>query len=93
MSKSGFKTLLYTVITIGIIVLCVSLFFTILPYLLVGGLVIWAIIKLNGTLNRKKQHKDEEYSSSSYTENEEVRVEEILEDVVDVIDVDYKEAD
>lgn len=95
MNKGGLKTLLYTVLTIAIIVLCVSFFVTILPYLLIGGVVIWAAIKIIGAAKGNRNKKDNDYSSSTYSRTYESKenetVEEILEDVSEVIDVDYKD--
>lgn len=91
MNNNGLKSLVYTAITIGIIILCVTLFIRILPYLLIGGIVLWATIKIIGAIKGNKDENRTNYSSTTYSNVDTERVEEILEDSGEVIDVDYKD--
>ena len=92
MNNNGLKTVLYTFLAIAAVVLCVSLFISILPYLLIGGTVIWLVYKLYKFFFEKNNEENTSYySSSSYT-NEKVDKEDPLDDKPkEVIDVDYKE--
>jgi Ca2+/Na+ antiporter len=87
MNKIDFRTILY--ILIGVLVL--GVFFKILPYLIVGGFVIYLVLKVYGLFKNKSDNKENE-KSSSYAYNE--KNENYSEDEVDTneaIDVDYKD--
>lgn len=90
--NSSFKSIIFTLIGLAIFFAISWLFISIVPYLLVGGLIIYIIVKVKKHFNNKNSGSDnynrteEVYKSSHvqanyYKENEKV------------IDVDYKEMD
>jgi len=84
MNKNNWKTILYIVITIAILGVVLRL----LPYLLISGLVIWGIVKMY-TIFNKKPNRDNNSKASTY--NDKYKVEENIEEVNEIIDVDYKD--
>lgn len=93
-----FKRLIYTVVTICFVFLIIRFFLSILPYLLIAGVVIYAVIKIKGFLYLKKNKKNDSINVNSnnnhqYSSNNN---EFYSEDNVfsgEIIDVDYEESD
>lgn len=93
MNKGTLRTVLYIVLGLMIFSAVVTLFVNLLPYLLIGGLVIWAIVKIYTFFLNKKNNGTGTYSfkKDSYT-----NVDEFDDDSYnngEVIDVDYKDVD
>ena len=91
------KKLLYTVITACCIFFAIYFFLNILPYLLIAGVAIYAVVKIKGFLYTKKNKNktnniennkyNNQYSSDSnefYSEDNDFSGE--------IIDVDYEES-
>ena len=85
------KRLLYTIITTCIFFVVIAFFIKILPYILIGGICIYAFIKIKGYINKTKlenyQKKNEVKSSNAdtyYSEDDYFNGE--------VIDVEYEES-
>lgn len=92
MDKNIFKNLIIT-IGIGIIIIaCTALFIQLLPFLIIGGIVIWLVvviirkIKKFNIANSRDEYKDDTSNPDEYTESESF-------DTSEAIDVDYKEID
>lgn len=82
MNKSKWNTIIYIlvaiVITIG--------FLKLVPYLVIFGIVIWGTFKIYKFFN-KTTNRDNDTKNS----NHDYKVEDDIEDVSEVIDVDYKD--
>ena len=92
MNKSTLRTLGYTALGVIVFLVIARLFFAILPYLLIGGGVIYLVTKILGYFNSKKKSSENTYSST-YTNND---YESYTDDTVDpskAIDVDYEDVD
>ena len=76
-----------------VIVVVVGVFLRIFPYLLIFGMVTWAIVKVYGLFNRKTDTNNKQGSTYKYKEeakNEDIP-EDNTEDINEAIDVDYKD--
>lgn len=94
--NSSFKSIIFTLIGLAIFFVISWLFISIVPYLLLGGLIIYIIVKVKKNFNNKNKNKNN--SSSDYNRNENVyNNSNVQADYYDrnekVIDVDYKEMD
>lgn len=94
MNKNSLNTILYSVLGLIIFSSVVLLFFRIFPYLLVGGAVIWIVIKLIGSFKGNKNTWSEgSYKSTTYTQTgEDTFVEETV-DTSNAIDVEFEDVD
>lgn len=84
------RNYLITFIVILCVVLCVWLFTYLLPYLIVGGIIIWAIVKIVGFFKNDKtkrtyydNNNEQNFNTDDIFLNE--------EDVNSAIDVDFEE--
>ncbi|MGL5086529.1 MAG: hypothetical protein ACRC68_12560 [Clostridium sp.] len=94
--NSTLKTLIYVVLGFMVISLVVSLFFSLVPYLLLIGLILFVYSKIKGYFILKKRGSSQSSYGHSYKSEEKTNysTQGVEEDVVaDVIDVDYKEVD
>lgn len=94
--NSTFKTVMYLVLGFMIVSLVATLFFAILPYMLLLGVILFAVFKIKGYFISKKRKTSSNsytktYSSNTKWEDKVDMKENIDDDVVDIIDVDYKE--
>lgn len=94
--NSTFKTIIYSVLGFMSVFLIVTLFLNILPYIILVGLIFYGYSRIKGYFLSKKMRATENNYSKTYTANsrgtDRVEVDEnIVDDVVEVIDVDYKE--
>ena len=91
--SDNFKRFVYTLGTIFIVVLIANLFITILPWLLLIGIIGYVIIKVKGIIESKKAEKnsheakvnDSHVNQNIYTGSPDYNGE--------IIDVDYEEVD
>ncbi|MBD7912184.1 MULTISPECIES: hypothetical protein [Clostridium] len=86
MNKIDFKPILY--ILIG--VLAIGLFFKVLPYLLIGGFVIYVVLKVYGFFKSKSIKNSNKSASYTYDTNTQSYAEDDV-DTSEAIDVDYKD--
>lgn len=93
MNKNTLKTILYIVAGLIIFSAVVSLFFSILPFLIGGGLILWLGLKVYGYFYSKKAAKESNYGKKTYTYTSEEIYSNDTVDNAEVIDVDYKEVD
>ncbi|MGL4771986.1 MAG: hypothetical protein ACRC2K_00325 [Clostridium sp.] len=87
MGRGGVNRILSILITILIIWIVGSIFVAALPWLIIGGAIIWGIFKLRSVFRAKQNNSSAEetvYYERKYTKVEENKNE-------DVIDVDYEE--
>lgn len=93
MNKSTLKTVLYIVLGVIVVSAIVKLFFAILPYLLIGGLVLWGVFKIVGFVSSKKEGN----SGTSYSQTENISRDDVfVDDTVDTssaIDVDFEDVE
>lgn len=94
--NSTFKTIMYLVLGFMIVSLIATAFFAILPYMLLLGVILFVVFKIKGYFISKKIKTSSNSYTNTYTSNtkweDKVDMKEnIDDDVVDVIDVDYKE--
>lgn len=94
--NSTFKTIIYSVLGFMSVFLIITLFLNILPYIILVGLIFYGYFRIKGYFIAKKMRATEDSYSKTYTANsrwtDKVEVDEnIVDDVVEVIDVDYKE--
>ncbi|MEG1004288.1 hypothetical protein [Clostridium sp.] len=94
--NKNFKFALYFIITILVIGVVAGFFIRILPYLILIGLIMWAIFKIRAYFSRNKNEYDNNDYKETYTyespENETKDDEEEF-DTSKAIDVDYEEVD
>ena len=89
--KFDIKRLLYTIITACILFVVIAFFIKILPYILIAGIGIYALIKIKGYTNKrkleneKKKEVDKGNTDTYYSQNDYFNGK--------VIDVDYEESD
>lgn len=94
-----FKRLIYTVVTVCFVFIIIKFFLSILPYLLIAGVAIYAVIKIKGFLYLSKNKKNDSIDVNSTTNNNQYSSnsnEFYSEDDVfsgEIIDVDYEESD
>ncbi|PRR83427.1 hypothetical protein [Clostridium vincentii] len=81
------------ILYIIIIVLIMGVFLRIFPYLLIFGIVTWAIVKIYGFFNRKPNTNNKQGSTYKYDaqEKQENVSEDDSDDINEAIDVDYKD--
>lgn len=90
--NSTFRSVIFTLIGLAIFFAISWLFINIVPYLLVGGLIIYIIVKV------RKHFNNENNGSNNYNRNEDIHESsQVQADYYNenekVIDVDYKEMD
>ena len=94
--NSTFKTIMYLVLGFMIVSLIATVFFAILPYMVLLGVILFVVFKIKGYFISKKikdssNSYTKTYNSNTKWEDKVDMKENIDDDVVDVIDVDYKE--
>ncbi len=89
MNKGTLRTIMYIALGVLIFSVVVNLFFSILPYLLIGGAVIYVVTKVVGYFNSKKNKSS---SNESTNNNYEVYVDDSV-DTSNAIDVDFEDVD
>lgn len=92
MNKSTLKTVMYIALGILIFSVVVNLFFTIFPYLLIGGVVIYLVTKIVGYFSSKKKSNENSYSTK-YTSNDYEPYVDDSTDISNAIDVDFEDVD
>lgn len=92
MNKSVFKTVVYTALICLIVFGAISIFFRILPYLILTGIVIWIVVKIYGLFNSKKISAARENKFTATTNKEEKDNNDGV-DTSEAIDVDFKDVD
>lgn len=89
MNKGTLRTIMYIALGVLIFSVVINLFFSILPYLLIGGAVIYVVTKVVGYFNSKKSKNN---SNESTNNNYEVYVDDSV-DTSNAIDVDFEDVD
>ncbi|MGL5867863.1 MAG: hypothetical protein ACRC1T_06365 [Clostridium chrysemydis] len=96
MNRVNWKAILYIIIGVVIIGAVISLFISLLPFILIGMLVLWGYFKLKG----KKVEKEFKKNENVYEERETYYSNEKMSDSEDddfdtskAIDVDYENID
>ena len=91
MGRGNVNGILTWVIVLLVIFVVGNLFIALLPYLLIGGVILWAVFKIKGKSKGKSQNREEEtvtYERTTYTTNS------FESDVKDkVIDVDFEDVE
>ena len=87
MNKGTLRTIMYIALGVLIFSVVINLFFSILPYLLIGGAVIYVVTKVVGYFNSKKSKNS---SNESTNNNYEVYVDDSV-DTSNAIDVDFED--
>lgn len=90
MGRGNINGILTWVIVLLVIFVVGNLFISLLPYLLIGGLILWAVFKIKGISKKKGQNEEETvtYERTTYTTN--TFESEASEKV---IDVDYEDVE
>lgn len=93
----NFKMAMYFLITILVIGAVATLMITILPYVIITGLIIWAIFKIRKYINQRKNKYNSYEETTTYTSSDdnlhnEGNVDEEY-DTSKAIDVDYEDVD
>ncbi|WP_252250131.1 hypothetical protein [Clostridium sp. ZBS13] len=93
--KGNFRSILYFISSTCIIILIVSLFFSILPYILLVGVIAYLLIKLISFIKGKKDKLNENVRKNKnvYENNKEFTYDSNDDLVGDIIDVEYEEVD
>lgn len=88
---NSIKSLIYTVISIVIFMAVAKFFFTLLPYFIVAGLIIYLLAKLKRFINNSGKSQE----SHTYEDNKESYINNKDDDFYpeDVVDVDFEEVD
>lgn len=90
MNKSNLKKVLIIIALIAICIAITWVFVSILPWLLVGGIIIWLIAKIVKKVKRYKYQYEDDKDCSKGAEQ---YYSEDNIDVSEAIDVEYKEID
>ena len=90
MNKGTLRTIMYIALGVLIFSVVINLFFSILPYLLIGGAVIYVVTKVVGYFNSKKSKNSSNESTNN--NNYEVYVDDSV-DTSNAIDVDFEDVD
>lgn len=93
--NGGFKTLLYILGGFLVFYLIMSLTFTILPWAILIGLILYIFFKIKGWFIQRRNNKNSNQYYNNETSNYDAKVDTIeTEDIVgNVIDVDYEDVD
>ena len=92
MNKGTFRNIIYVILGFMIFSAILSLFFRILPFLVIGGGVIYLLIKINGYFKKEKMTKEYNSYKSESNSNDEFYENDYV-DTSEAIDVDYKDVD
>ena len=90
--NSTFRSVIFTLIGLAIFFAISWLFINIVPYLLVGGLIIYIIVKVRKYFNNKNNNSNNYNRNEDIHESSHVKTDYYNENEK-VIDVDYKEMD
>lgn len=90
--NSTFRSVIFILIGLAIFFAISWLFINIVPYLLVGGLIIYIIVKVKKYFNNKNNSSNKYNKTENIYENSHVKSDYYNENEK-VIDVDYKEMD
>ena len=90
--NSTFKSIIFTGIGLAIFFAKSWLFISIVPYLLVGGLIIYIVVKFRKYFNNKNKSSNNHNETETVYESSNVQADYYNENEK-VIDVDYKEMD
>lgn len=96
MNRINWKAILYIVIGVVIIGAVISLFISLLPFILIGILILWGYFKLKGKKVEKEFKKNENVYEERETYYSNEKVSDSEEDDFDTskaIDVDYENID
>ena len=91
---SNFKSLIWTIVGIVILIAIINFVGFILPYVLIGGLIIFLFYKIRKVFTDKNKKDNNTTFSSTYNDNSgsyNVNADDSYDGKV--IDVDYKEVD
>ncbi|AOR23095.1 hypothetical protein [Clostridium taeniosporum] len=93
--RGDFRNILYFIGGTCILVLVISLFLSILPYILFVGVIAYLLIKLISFIKRKKGKLNENIKQDKnvYENNNNFTYDSNDEFVGEIIDVDYEEVD
>ena len=90
---NNLKSILWTIVGIGIFIAIIRFFIYLLPFIIVIGLIAYIIFKGKMAFAKKK-YKNEAYNSYNQSQNQNVYEKSSIDDSNgEVIDVDYKEVD
>ena len=90
--NSTFRSVIFTLIGLAIFFAISWLFISIVPYLLVGGLIIYIVVKFRKYFNNKNKGSNNQNGTETVYESSNVQADYYNENEK-VIDVDYKEMD
>ena len=90
--NSTFKSIIFTGIGLAIFFAISWLFISIVPYLLVGGLIIYIVVKFRKYFSNKNKGSNNQNGTETVYESSNVQADYYNENEK-VIDVDYKEMD
>lgn len=96
--NSTLKTIIYLVLGLMVAYFVIPLFFMILLYMVLGGFVLYGYSKIKEYFIKRRMKTGRDSYTKSYTSKskweDEVKAEEVIvDDIVEVIDVDYKEVE
>ena len=91
--SENFKRFIYTLGTIFIVVLIATLFIKILPWLLLIGIIAYAIIKVKGIIATKKSENNRHEPPVNDSNINQSTYEDFNDYNGEIIDVDYEEVD
>lgn len=88
MNKNSFKNILIVVVVAAIFFVVINLFIALLPWLIIGGLLIWIIKSITKKVKKSKYENKETFNEEAeqYYDSDNI-------DITEAIDVDYKEID
>ncbi|EES47880.1 hypothetical protein NE172_08735 [Clostridium botulinum] len=93
--RGNFRNILYFIGSTCIIILIISLFFSMLPYILLVGVIAYLLIKLISFIKGRKDKLNENARKNKnvYENNNEFTYDSNDDLVGDIIDVEYEEVD
>lgn len=89
-----YRGVLYTIVTVLILIIIAKFIITALPYVILAIFIIWAIVKIKKKVSKPKENTENYYNNINYSQTSNDTYEESEEDDFDTshaIDVDYED--
>lgn len=89
-----YRGVLYTIVTVLILIIIAKFIITALPYVILAIFVIWAIVKIKKKVSKPKGNEENYYNNINYSQTTNEAYEESEDDDFDTshaIDVDYED--
>ncbi|WP_297629663.1 hypothetical protein [uncultured Clostridium sp.] len=88
-----YRGILYTLITILILIIIAKFIITALPYVILAILIIWAVVKIRKKISKPKETEENHYNNINYSKTNDTYEEQVEDDfdTSGAIDVDYED--